>query len=396
MPRSRPEPPAPVRDAAQSRLGAWPFVIFLIFAVVNAGNALHKGGDLEIFLEGGRRWLAGSPLYAGSGPGTGFIGPPFQALFFAPFSRLAADHEAAARLLWHLVNVVALAAGTRWWFVASREDARRSIWRAPAVLFALAAIALPAQTNFEHQNMNPLLLALTGAAALLLVRGRDGWAGIVIGGATALKAFPALLVVYLAISRSWRATTAALLSAGLLTAAGALRYGARSLQVFGDWIAINREGWWPDRPQNQSIHAAVARLGWGDPAVVTSAASLTLVVLLGVLTWRRLRPIGHDDAIADKLALWLGAAVLISPIAWDHYWVLMLPLLLTIRPRQGWRLAVLVAAALLMTGISPVLVGTSWFNLARQWSAETVAGFLLVLSGGAGLAATLTNPARTK
>ena len=50
---------------------------------------MNKGGDAAVFFEGGRRFLNAEPLYAGSSAADGFIGPPFQAMFFTPFAAVA-------------------------------------------------------------------------------------------------------------------------------------------------------------------------------------------------------------------------------------------------------------------------------------------------------------------
>src|SRR5262245_52683178 len=80
----------------------------VLFALVNTANALNKGGDALVFFEGGRRLLQAEPLYEGSSAADGFIGPPFQALFVAPFSAIAAHSVTAARLAWYLFNLACL------------------------------------------------------------------------------------------------------------------------------------------------------------------------------------------------------------------------------------------------------------------------------------------------
>ncbi len=81
----------------------------LAFAAGNTINALNKGGDAAVFFEGGRRLLQGVPLYDGSSTASGFIGPPFQALFFAPFAALGLANPTAAKLLWYGLNLMCLA-----------------------------------------------------------------------------------------------------------------------------------------------------------------------------------------------------------------------------------------------------------------------------------------------
>jgi len=137
---------------------------FGAFAIFNLYNARHKGGDFDVFLDAGRRMLDGTDLYAASGPGVGVIGPPFHALFFAPLAWLDASSGTAAELAWYALNLAALVGGAVLWVRAlspclpSLPQRVRDIWRSPDVLLPLFAIGFSAQANFEHQNMNPILL----------------------------------------------------------------------------------------------------------------------------------------------------------------------------------------------------------------------------------------------
>ena len=191
------------------------------FIAVNTLNALRKGGDATDYFSGGSRALHGTALYEGSGPAQGFIGPPFQALFFAPFAAVAERSQPAGRLLWLSVNLAFLAAGIlSWYFACSTAMAR---WPLPEgrrvlnVVAAVAAILLPLQTNFEHQNMNALLLGVLGLGTWSLVAGRPHAAGLFLGFAAALKVFPALVIVYLAARRQWKALISASVTTVLLT-----------------------------------------------------------------------------------------------------------------------------------------------------------------------------------
>jgi alpha-1,2-mannosyltransferase len=366
--------------------------LFLVFAAVNAGNALHKGGDFGVFLEAGERFLAGAPLYEGSSPGSGVIGPPFHALVFAPVAALAHTSVPASRLLWYAINLAALVLGVRWWAAALLPPgSHRALWRQPAVVWALVAIVLPAQTNFEHQNMNALLLAVTGGAAAALARRDAAGAGALLGAAAALKAFPALLVLYLAMRRQWRTSAIAATTAAALTLVASVRYGTAALwRVPAEWIAINGDGGWPLREQNQSLFAMLARVSAPHAAALTGAASACAIVLLGMLAWRQVRAarahLREGTGLAGEIAIVLVAAVLLSPIAWDHYFVLCLPAILVLASSDApaSRHAVPIIAVLL-SGPSPVLVGARGYDLARAWSSSTIAGLLCLSVGLRGL-----------
>ena len=76
-------------------------------------------------------------------------------------------------------------------------------------------------------------------------------------------------------------------------------------------------------------------------------------------------------------------AILLSPIAWDHYWTMMLPAFLVVyvaaqERRQGSAVRYAFwSAAILTTGLSPVTLGRSGFNLVRELSAYTIAAIII-------------------
>lgn len=374
----------------------WPRLLVglaIVFAGLNAVNALNKGGDAAVFFEGGRRLLNGTDLYAGSSAADGFIGPPFQALFFAPFAALADVSATAAKLAWHVVGVVCLIVGV--WCTARAWDAARAdlalpprAWL-PSLFLPLIAVLLPLQTNFEHQNLNPLLLALIAAGMLQLVKGGPALAGVFIGTATALKVFPALLIGLLLL-RNRRAAFVAIATAIVLTLVPLAIYGVSAYeQLLRDFWRLANSGW-PARGNNQSLVAAIDRYlnGFsaggvrgldGTIAIVHGAAS---ALMLAAASWTAVRCRAPDrPTLVIQVAAVTCVAVLLSPIAWDHYWLLMFPAFLILVDSTPWlgrggrNLAF--AAAVLVTGLSPLTLGKAGFNSARDLSTYTIAGLLL-------------------
>jgi hypothetical protein len=361
-----------------------------VFVGINGVNALNKGGDFLVFLEGGHRLLEGTPLYVGSSVGFGFIGPPFQAVLFVPFALLGSGTGVVPRLAWYATNLLALAAGIWCWVAAlgASLGVRRGThvttggWH--RVLLPLVAVLFPLQTNFEHQNLNAVLLALTGGAALLLERNRDVGAGVLVGCAAALKAYPAFLSVYLVATRRWTAAAVSVLVALLLTMIPAARYGVSPYRaMLGSWLDLSARGGWPARGNNQSLFAMLARYGgadalsspgpWVYPSWLAGAAVFAAILLAIVAR--------HRPPVALGLAVSLGVAVVLSPIAWDHYWVLFFPALYALYNAPAhtapWARAVFWPAALLISGFSRVTVGAGGLWAARQLSTFTVAGLAI-------------------
>jgi hypothetical protein len=372
----------------------------VIFAALNTANAINKGGDATVFFEGGRRFLHGLPLYEGSSAAAGFIGPPFQAMFFAPFAAIAARSEVAARLVWYAFNLLCLIGGIAltlraWTTVRTRAGLPVASWQ-PALLASLAAVLFPLQTNFEHQNMNPLLLALVAGATLTLTAGSAVLAGVLVGFATALKAFPALCIAYFAAARNWTACVVSLFTAAILSLLPALAYGPDGFgELVATWLRLSRSGW-PARGNNQSLVAAIDRwtgavgvdgVRTAVDAPVTMALFTAIAVLLVlILGFAIVRTARSAACVPAEIAAVTTLAILISPIAWDHYWTLLFPAFLILYDTRdpallGSRARPLFwIAAVLTTGVSPLTVGRSGLAAARGLSTGTVAAAIVYAS----------------
>jgi alpha-1,2-mannosyltransferase len=375
-------------------------VLALLFAAINTVNALNKGGDAIVFVDGGRRLLAGSDPYEGSSAAAGFIGPPFQALFFAPFAAIAERNAVAARLAWHAVNLGCLWAGI-WLTAAAWSRARAAIglpgrpWL-PALFAPLVAVLLPVQTNFEHQNMNALLLALVAGATWQLTRGASAAAGLLVGTAAALKVFPALIIGYL-FWRDRRAAATAIATMVVLTLAPIVVYGLDAyIDLLSTFWRLGNSGW-PTRGNNQSLVAAIDRMvnglssnGVGElsssPAIALGYGAAALALVAAALA-SILRSLDRGPALTCvHLAIVTLVSILLSPIAWDHYWTLALPALVILYDSRGQRLLgragewAFWIVAVLLTGLSPLTIGRSGFGLARALSAYTIAGVVIVIA----------------
>ena len=144
--------------------------------------------------------------------------------------------------------------------------------------------SLPLLTNFEHQNLNAILLAMLAAATWQLTLGSALVAGALVGAATALKVFPALVIVYFIARR-------------LLGGGHGRRAYRRGLERCRAARGIRRRGFvdlaqtfwrlstsgWPVRGNNQSLIAAIDRLTSGANHAgvrVASEAPITMTVFV--------------------------------------------------------------------------------------------------------------------
>jgi hypothetical protein len=150
-----------------------------------------------------------------------------------------------------------------------------------------------------------VIFVLVTAAWLADREDRFVAAGIWLGAAIYLKPFFALIAVYWAWRRSWRAVGTATLVAGAGYAIGVMWLRSETM----DWVHALRSVTWQYSALNLAVWGWVARLdlpAWVAVGLVT--------VLLVVLLWR-LPVLTRDGAWFAVLA----AAHLASPIAWLYY-----------------------------------------------------------------------------
>jgi alpha-1,2-mannosyltransferase len=338
-----------------------------LYAGVVIPIQLHKGGDLAPELRQSERLLRGEPLYTANQV-EGVWWPPFSALALVPFTLLARASFPLAKVAWAVVGVACLA-----WSIAR---VRAPTWN--RVALATAAVAVPIQTNFEHANMNTILLALVVAAAADVAQGREVRAGLWIGIATALKAFPGLLLVYLAYRRRWSAFGIGVAAAAGLTALALLPYGpGGALTAMREWLLFVSTGSDLVSPSNQSLAALVNRLGW--PPAAGWVGGLLCLTAAAVAFRQQPTP----DGMAQELAVVTLLAVLLSPIAWVHYYVLLLPAWAVVfeqsdhAPRRSWWFSGVAAAALATSGL--LTIGPRPLRAALLHGSTYTLGALLLL-----------------
>ena len=172
----------------------------------------HGAFDLHVYRGAMVWWRHGNPLYAfrlGHTP-YGFTYPPFAALIMLPMAFVS---WTAAMVITAVACGVAVVLTTWWLLVPIARRHGWSPWWATAVAIPLVVAMDPVRETIGYLQVNLFLAVLVLADVMALRRGRR-WAGVGIGLATAIKLTPGLFIVYLALTRRWRAAvTAAFASA---------------------------------------------------------------------------------------------------------------------------------------------------------------------------------------
>ncbi|MEV1285536.1 glycosyltransferase 87 family protein [Micromonospora sp. NPDC049679] len=301
----------------------------VLAALAVAGDALvywygnqHHFFDLRIYISALRWWAEGNPLYDYAQPDRVqgelyFTYPPFAALVLRPFAALPLG---VTIVLFTLATVIA-AAVTTWWLVTPLAD-RRGIprWHALALAAPLVLLIEPFRETITFGQINMLLVVLILADLLFAVPRNSRWAGLGIGLATALKLFPGIFIVYLLVTRRWRA------AAGASVAAAAATLLAVAFAPRDSWQFWTHSLWATDRvgrtdyTGNQSLLGMLSRLV--APHEPNRLLWLLLVVLAaGYGLWRAARAARAGDEVAALTLTGLVGA-LVSPITWTHhiYW----------------------------------------------------------------------------
>ncbi|MBF6334553.1 DUF2029 domain-containing protein [Nocardia abscessus] len=277
--------------------------------------------DLQVYMWGGNAAaLHPAQLYTARGPlFLPFLYPVFAAWICAELARFPINYVGTAMVV---TTLIALYAGV--WCTAVLMRYRRGFGMAAATL-AVGSVALwlePVQQTFRFGQVSMILMAMV-LADLALPKQR--WSrGILIGIATGIKLTPAAFIVYLFVTRQFKAAAVAM---GAFAATVAAGFWYRPTEAAQFWITTvasqNRIGF--AYVQNQSLNGLLGRMQWTtwDNHVLwlLGAGGLGLAGLAAA----RIAHQRGDEMLAILLVA--GVTLLCSPISWTHYWVWVVPAL---------------------------------------------------------------------
>jgi alpha-1,2-mannosyltransferase len=317
--------------------------------------------DLHVYRLGGDAVRHGLRLYRVTYRSLPFTYPPFAAVIFVA---LAALPWPAALVLLTFASVVALPvliyAALRLPSVTWEFD-RPSAWRL-AFAASTAAIWLePVRTTLGYGQIDLLLAA---AVLIDLARPQGTFKGALIGLCAGLKLTPAIFIVYLLLTRRFRA-------AGTATAAFAVTVGIGYLVLpassafFWDATFVKPTRISPvQNPENQSLLGVITRNLHSSHATTVWLVSALIVTSVGLAIAVRTQRHGNEALGFSACAI---TGLLISPISWTHHWVIAIPALLLAgiwlyRRRAELRRRWLISAT---AGLAAVVI-IGWLGMARR------------------------------
>jgi hypothetical protein len=263
---------------------------------------------------------------------------PTFLLLFAPFAQLS---EPTCYWIWFAINVAALGATMVLLIGGTELDS----WL-KSVLAVMVLLYTPLGDQIAYAQAQILILLMLALVLRWLARGHDAGAGLLLALAAALRAYPALLVLYLLMRRRWRAlifTVAGSIVIGLITIAGIgwpltlsglttiAGIGAPRTLALLDSTTLSLTHHSMAEPINVALSAFITRLFWDSFGLglgprlnllrlaTVACAQLTILWLSIKATWRSL-PLDELDC---AFGLWVVTAIILSPVAWIHYMVLL-------------------------------------------------------------------------
>ena len=298
-------------------------------------NVRIDNTDFAIFYRAALAARAHAPLYdladvrREAGEVSTYRHAPIGASLLAPLTLLPLR---TAFTVWQALNLglyLATLAGLLRHF---RVDARSPLALGlVAVWFASA----PTFQSLAAGQWDTLFLAASAAALVALARRRDGWAGAYLALPTALKFYPAALLLAPLLARRYRPLLGCALAGAALTLIGGLVAGWANTAVFLSEV-VPATGGGTLYAENQTLYAFIGRLlasilvDRGRPArypvalttYLAAGAGLAILAVSALVASQRT---GGPMGEALRFVLFIPAILLALPVAWVHYeeWALL-------------------------------------------------------------------------
>lgn len=278
--------------------------------------------DIDVYIGAADTVLRGGDLYSfATDEGFHFNYPPFAALFLLPLGMLPKGlvYGAWSASVLPLLALTVVAAGAP---AASAWAERRGISRRTALLVMVLVLAwtVPVWKNIGYGQIGMLLTAMVAVDCLWLREKR--WHGVLIGLAAAVKLTPLVFVLYLIVTRRWRAVFVSMATFVLAQVTAAVLLPGASWTYWTDTIfAGGRFG--SNTLGNRSVQGMLERTSLGDGAQL--ALLVPIVLALVVLGMLRARTAYRSGRYVAGMAIVGCVSIAVSPISWSHHltWILL-------------------------------------------------------------------------
>ncbi|PXX69280.1 alpha-1,2-mannosyltransferase [Nocardia tenerifensis] len=249
-----------------------------------------------------------------------FVYTPFAALIFVPLRWLHGDLYTLVGGLGNFA-MLAVACWTALSMLGYRRDRRTAV--AAVAVAGLLLWCEPIRQSMAFGQINILLLLIVIVDMALPDTSR--WKGVLTGVAAGIKLTPAFFVLYLLVTRRYRAAATAV---GALVATLVVGFAVLPKDSLTFWTGAfmdpQRVGV-PANLSNESLRGLIARSvgveGTHQLLWLAGAAAMAAVCLYLA---RRLSRAGHELPAVVCVGVTMTA---VSPFSWVHHWVWLAPLL---------------------------------------------------------------------
>jgi hypothetical protein len=252
--------------------------------------------------------------------------PPAAVALTIPFGKL--DYQ-NAQLAWNLLTLPLFLVSV--WLIIRELGFSLCVWSIfPAIVLLL--LFNPVFIHIGQGQLNFPILFLITLAWIADRRGRPAWAGVALGVATGLKLYPGFLFVYFLLAQRWWALLTGALAFLAVNAVALALLGADEFRTYiekvvpslfshqSSWRNVSVTGYWLrifDPQPHQKVLPLVVNPAAGRLLIL--ASRLVIVGVVAWVAWHARTTAARDRALAAAIV----GMLLVTPVAWTHYFVLL-------------------------------------------------------------------------
>ena len=252
--------------------------------------------------------------------------PPACSLLALP---IAQRDFTRSLIWWNVFSLICLAVSV--WLICRDPAGAHSPW----IFLPVTTLLLLSRPLAEQTHMGQLSLVLLVLLTIAWAAEQKDWQGVsgaVVGLAIAIKLFPGLLLVHFLARRNWVAVISCAVAFGLVNLVCGLLFDFECFRIyvvdvlpgmqqyFDGWMNASLKGFCTKLfdPQSGHVHPLWNRpvLGWW----LYFGGSSLIVILLVIRSWRASG--GRDQQLV--VGTYVVAMLLLSPVTWDHYYLLLI------------------------------------------------------------------------
>lgn len=303
-------------------------ISILVFFITSA-LLLSKVLFISEYLDFNSFYFATKTFYADGNPygliesiSVGFLYPPASFIFFSPFILFPLK---VAGLLWAFVSIILLVISIMLLFVIAKK---KIFGYEFLMILGLVFMMFPVKFSLGMGQVGLLNVFLVVFFIYSLTLNREKISGIILAAALLLKFSPILFPFELFILRKWNILGSLIISSTLILISLAI-FRPEQMVIFLTQSLPGTFSSWPLAYYNQAVSGMVGRwLGTGEVGqLVKVSLSLSMVILTFIVLWRNR---ASKEIVLRGFMPLLPLSVIVAPLAWQHYFVLVIPTLISL------------------------------------------------------------------